>query len=57
VNAEVATHDSELRSVDDAIAEAQDRLQQARQHEAPEQDKANARAVRRTFVEGDGRSP
>jgi chromosome segregation ATPase len=54
VNAESAQHASELKSVEDAIATAQDRLQQARQHAARERERVNALALKKelaTFCE------
>jgi hypothetical protein len=43
LNAAAVRFDSEFRSIEDAVAVAQDRLQQARQQEAIEADKAAAR--------------
>jgi chromosome segregation ATPase len=45
LNAAAARFDAELRSIEDALAVAQDNLQRARVVEAREQDKANAREV------------
>lgn len=46
VNAEVATHASELQSVDDALVTARERLQQAQRAEALAADREQAKALR-----------
>jgi hypothetical protein len=51
LNAEAALHESELRSLDAAIAEAGARVQQARTAEAAEKDKAAALGLRTTVKE------
>jgi hypothetical protein len=51
VNAEAALHDSELRSLDSAIAEGTARVERARQAAAADADKVGALALRKTVNE------
>jgi hypothetical protein len=51
INAEAALHDSELRSLDSAIAEGTARVEAARQAEAAEADKVGALSLRETVNE------
>ena len=51
LNAEIALHETELRSLDSAISEATTRVDRARQAEAQAQDKAAALAQRKTVHE------
>jgi predicted translin family RNA/ssDNA-binding protein len=51
INREAALHDSELRSLDAAIAEAAVRVERAQRAEAQAADKASALALRKTVNE------